>query len=58
MVILSASEELISNYYKMWPKLTCSAQLMHVGSNGITGNIYSKGYIKVIKAITDIDNAL
>lgn len=36
----------------------CSAQLMHVGSNGIAGNMYSSGYIIVTKAITDIDKAL
>lgn len=29
-----------------------------VGSNGITVNIYCKGYIRATKAMTDIDSAL
>lgn len=36
----------------------CSAQIIHVGNNGMTGNIYSKGYIIVTNDMTDIDNAL
>ena len=36
----------------------CSAQLKHVGSSGITGNIYSKGYNIVTNAITDMESAL
>jgi hypothetical protein len=32
--------------------------LMHVGSSGITGNMYSRGYRNVTNAITLIDNAL
>lgn len=36
----------------------CSAQLMHVGSSGITGNMYSNGYNMVTKAITLIERAL
>ena len=37
---------------------TCSAELMHVGSNGITGNMYSRGYNMDTNAITLIDRAL
>lgn len=37
---------------------SCSAQLMQVGNNGMTGNIYSSGYIIVTNDITDIDSAL
>lgn len=37
---------------------SCSAQLIHVGNNGITGNMYSNGYIIVTNEITDIDKAL
>lgn len=37
---------------------SCSAQLRHVGSNGMTGNIYSNGYSIVTNAITDMESAL
>ena len=38
--------------------LTCSAEPIHVGSNGITGNMYSNGYNIDTNAITLIVNAL
>lgn len=37
---------------------SCSAQPIHVGNKGITGNMYSNGYTIVTNDITDMDNAL
>jgi hypothetical protein len=37
---------------------TCSAEDIHVGSNGITGNMYSNGYNIDTNAITLIVRAL
>lgn len=39
-------------------KRSCSAQLMQVGRRGITGNMYSRGYNIVTRAITDMERAL
>ena len=39
-------------------KLTCSAFFIQVGSKGMIGNIYSKGYNIEVRAITLIDRAL
>lgn len=39
-------------------KPTCSAPVIHVGNNGMTGNIYSNGYSKATKARTLIVRAL
>jgi len=38
--------------------LTCSAEDIHVGNKGITGNMYSNGYSIDTKAITLIVRAL
>ena len=38
--------------------LTCSAFFIQVGSNGMTGNMYSNGYNIDVRAMTLIDNAL
>lgn len=37
---------------------SCSAQLIQLGSSGMAGNMYSRGYSIATSAITDIDNAL